>query len=294
MAPGLTVCLSFDFDAVSIWLTSFRSRSPSAISRGEYGARVGVPRILDLLARHSVAATFFVPGQTAELYPHQVGAIHAAGHELAVHGYRHERQVALGRDVEREVIRRGAEILADLVGERPTGFRSPAWELSFDSVTLLVELGFTYDSSMMADDFRPYRCRAGDCVSDDGQLVPGAETGLWELPVAWELDDFPYFFFSSYPYYDGSRSPDDVYGIWRSELDYAHRTAQGGVFTLTTHPQIIGRGPRIEMLDRFIQHATSLAGVRFGRMTDVVRELSAGVGLAAGGWEPATDERAAE
>ncbi len=274
ISPAASVCLTFDLDAVSLWLTTFRSQSPSAISRGEYGPLVGVPRILDLLAKHSVPATFFVPGSIAELYPQTVEAIVAAGHETALHGYRHERQVGLGYDAEREMITRGAAALTAITGREPLGFRSPAWELSTDSVAVLEDLGFSYDSSMMADDFKPYRCRRDDRV-EAGEWHRGRPSRLWEIPAAWELDDFPYFTWIGYPHYGGNRSPADVFEIWSGEFDFMHEEVRGGVFTLTMHPQVIGRGPRVRMLERLITHMKTRPGTRFVRVNDVVSELNA-------------------
>lgn len=278
MPARATVCLTFDFDAVALWLTTFRATSPSAISRGEFGARVGLPRVLDLLDARGVAATFFVPGATAELYPDAVRAIRAAGHEVAAHGDRHERHARLDDEAERAVIRRGAQVIEQVIGAAPLGFRSPNWELGPNSIAILEELGFRYDSSMMADDFRPYRPRAGDRISDDGQLVPGRESRLWELPVAWELDDFPYFCFHPYPYYVGTRTPDEVYQLWAGEFAFMYGSVMGGVFTLTLHPQLIGRGPRLAMLDRLVRHMQAHDGVRFGRLADVAAELDRDAG----------------
>jgi peptidoglycan/xylan/chitin deacetylase (PgdA/CDA1 family) len=270
--PAATVCLTFDLDAVSLWLTTFRSSSPSDLSRGEYGPRVGVPRILEMLAHHAVPATFFVPGMIAELYPETVRSIRDAGHEIGLHGYRHERQVGLGRDAEQLMIENGAAILTSAIGAAPAGFRSPAWELSTDSVTILEDLGFRYDSSMMADDFKPYQCRRGDRI-DAGEWHRGEPGHLWEIPVAWELDDFPYFTWIGRPHFGGNRSPAEVLEIWSGEFDYMYERVPSGVFTLTMHPQIIGRGPRVAMLERLISHMRDRPGTRFSRVVDIVTEL---------------------
>src|SRR5688500_12189798 len=136
-----TVCLSFDFDAISIWLGSYGARSPSMISRGEFGV-VGVERILRLLERRAIPATFFVPGHTAETYPETTRAIAAAGHEIGHHGYLHENPVGLDRDRERAVLLRGLEALDRVLGARPVGYRSPAWDNSPHTIELLLEHGF--------------------------------------------------------------------------------------------------------------------------------------------------------
>lgn len=267
-----TVCVSFDFDAISLWLGTFRMATPTPVSRGEYGARVGLPRVLGLLERMGVPATFFVPGHTAQTYPAEVRAIRAAGHELGAHGYLHERFPALEPEQEEQVLARSVSALVEVTGERPVGFRSPAWDFTPGTVERLLAHGFRYDSSMMADDFRPYWCRAGDRAEPDGPFAFGTDTELIELPVAWELDDFPYFHFSNYPYLNGTQSPQHVQSIWWQEFDYMHRNVPDGVFTLTLHPEIIGRGPRIEMLERLIRDMKA-AGAEFATMATVASRL---------------------
>ena len=137
-------------------------------------------------------------------------------------------------------------------------------------ITFLEEAGLLYDSSMMADDFRPYRPRKGDIVDEEG-FKPGPLAKLIEMPVAWELDDYPYFQFSTKPFNPGLRNPADVLAIWRAEFDYCQAEVADGVFTLTTHPEIIGRGPRIRMLGDLIAHMQSQSGVAFSTLADAAR-----------------------
>lgn len=267
-----SVCLTFDFDAVSLWVSTFKQTTATAVSRGEYGANVGIGRVLDLLRAKEVKATFFVPAHTAVSFPLQTRRIFEEGHEIGVHGYCHESPVGYSREAEADLLDRSIAKLRTVLGEdfTPVGYRSPAWDLSTSSVELLVERGFLYDSSMMADDFAPYRARRGDKV-DEEAFVPGEATRLIEMPVAWELDDFPYFTFISKPLFGGLRSPDDVYDCWRGEFDYCHTAKHDGLFTLTMHPEIIGRGPRIEMLARLIGYMQSQGNVSFVRLGDEAR-----------------------
>ena len=265
-----TVCLTFDLDAVALWVDTFRSKSPSAISRGEYGPDVGLPRVLDMLARQSVPATFFVPGTIARLYPQSVRLIQERGHELGSHGNTHRLLPGLEPDDERRSLEQGIERLASVSGERPVGFRAPAWELSFHTVEILADLGIRYDSSQFGTDFRPYRPRLGDRV-DDGVWTPGRPSELWEFPIAWELDDVPYFLVHP-PAFTGGTDPETVGRIWQGELDYMVANEPSGVFTLTMHPQVIGRGPRVLMLERFIDPARGL-GCDFTPLTDVLNRL---------------------
>lgn len=260
MWPGNKTCavlLTFDFDAESLWETTGNHNSPSYMSRGEYGARVGVPRILSLLERYDIRATFFIPGITAERHPAPVEAIQAGGHEIGHHGYRHESPVDLNLEEERAVLEKGFEILEKLTGQRPRGYRSPAWDLSHNSIRLFQEYSFLYDSSMMADDFQLYPLK-----------LDGQEINVVEIPVAWELDDAPHFMFNLYPYRAGMAVPDHVFDIWAAEFDGAY--AAGGVFTLTMHPQFIGRYHRLLMLERLIQYMAGQPGVWFASCSPVV------------------------
>lgn len=271
-----TVCLSFDFDAVSLWIGSFRQTSATPVSRGEYGANVGLGRVLGLLADKGVKATFFVPAHTAASYPDQTRRILAEGHEVGAHGFCHESPVGLAPEDEARLLDRSIASMQGVLGGdfRPFGYRSPAWDLSSASVEILSTRGFLYDSSMMADDFTPYRARKGDRVDED-LFAPGPVTPLIEMPVAWELDDFPYFTFTNRPLFGGMHSPDHVFSCWKAEFDYCHAHVPGGVFTLTMHPQVIGRGPRIEMLSRLIDYMQARPGVAFRTLEDEARRQHA-------------------
>lgn len=253
------IMLGFDFDAESLWVGSMGLSTPTYLSRGAYGARVGVPRILDLLDKYGLKATFFIPGDTCERHPDEVKEIHARGHEIGHHGHVHESPLKLERDEEKKVLEKGFELLDKTVGVKPSGYRSPAWDLSPNSIGLFKEFGFLYDSSMMGDDFRPYKIIEG-----------GQDTGIVELPVTWILDDAPHFLSNVFPYIVGLADPDKVYKIWATEFDGAY--AQGGAFILTCHPQIIGRYHRITMLERLIEYMLGHPDVWFTTGTELAQE----------------------
>jgi peptidoglycan/xylan/chitin deacetylase (PgdA/CDA1 family) len=267
-----TVCLSFDFDAVALWVSTFKQTTATPVSRGEFGARVGLGRVLELLAAKSVPATFFVPAHTAHSFREQTRRILDQGHEIGVHGYCHETPIGMTREQEADLLDRAIAKLRSVLGIdfTPLGYRSPAWDLSPDSIGLLEERGFLYDSSMMGNDFMPYRARRGDRVDEHG-FDPGPESKIIEMPVAWELDDFPYFAFVNRPLFPGLRPTEEVYHTWRDEFDFCHASVEDGVYTLTMHPQIIGRGPRIAMLGRLIDHMKAQDGVRFSTLADEAR-----------------------
>lgn len=256
----LDVCLSFDFDAMSLW-GAMGQTSPTPLSRGEFGARVAVPRILALLAEAGTNATFFVPGHTIDTYPELCRRILSEGHEIGHHGYFHEGPVGLAEAEERAVLQRGLEAMErQLDGYRPAGYRSPAWDLSPNTTRLLAEYGFDYDSSMMAQDFEPYWCRTGDRIPADRGFEFGPEIALAELPVSWSLDDFVDLEYVYAPplVLPAAKSPGEVEARWLAELDFAAAEVPEGVFTMTFHPQVIGRGARIRIVAGLIAHAVGL------------------------------------
>jgi len=264
--PNLTCCITFDVDGMSSWIGTGRSNNPSAISRGEFTA-VATPRVLALLAKYGIAASFCIPGHTACAYPGLVRDIRDQHHEIVHHGWVHENPAALDADGERAVLQRGFEALERAAGVRPIGYRSPAWDFSPRTIDLLIEAGFTYDSSLMGNDFAPYYARSGDRWSTDAPYQFGGVTDLVELPVTWGLDDFPAFEFSP-RFSEGYRAPSAIEEIWRGDFDYALQHSDGGIFNLTLHPEVIGRGHRITMLERLLDYMRAQLGVRFSTMGD--------------------------
>ena len=258
----LAVSLTFDFDAESAWLGAFGVDTPSALSRGAYGANEGVPRILQLLEKYDLPATFFIPGDTCDRHPDVVRSIAAAGHEIGHHGYLHEAPHLLNPDDERRMIERGLDAIQRITGTTPTGYRSPSWELSKSTLGLLVEYGFDYDASQLARD-RPY------WVEDQG-----ARTNVVEVPSAWELTDSAHFLFAYNPVYlMGMSSPSKVEEIWREDFEGAYEEGGDGCYVLTMHPQIIGRRHRMQMLERIVQHIHGYDGVWFAQMREIAKDF---------------------
>jgi len=276
--PRHLACLSFDFDAISIWIVR-GMLTPTAISRGEFGV-VAAERILDLLQRHGIAATWFVPGHTIETYPEVCARIHAQGHEIGHHGYAHEPPATLTPEQEAAVLRRGSAAIRTITGIDPRGYRSPSWDLSPSTVDLLLAHGFLYDSSMMGHDSQPYRARTGDVIVPDGPAQLGPATRLLEMPVSWSLDDYPHFeyFRGEHFVLPGLRRAGDVLENWVDDFRYMVETCDWGVLSYTFHPQVIGRGHRMLMLERLIE---SLAerGAAFARMDVAAAEFAERVPL---------------
>lgn len=252
----VAVALSFDSDHETISLRA-NETSPGKLSQGEYGARVGVPRVLDLLSRHDIPATFFVPAVCALLRPDEIKSYVDEGHEVGMHGWIHERNALLDESAERELAFRAYDTLTQVAGVAPVGIRTPSWDFSHHTLAISRDLGLTYDSSLMADD-EPY-----EIVAD------GIPTGMVEIPVEWIRDDAPYFtmdrFTSSRPY----TAPRDVLTIWRDEFDAAYRA--GGLFQLTMHPHVIGHRSRMAVLTDLVEHIRSHSDVWFATHVDIAR-----------------------
>lgn len=253
----VAVALSFDFDAETNALRDNRI-SPGIFSQGEYAARAAMVRILFLLDKYSIPATFFVPAVSALLHPEEIKAVVAKGrHEVGLHGWIHERNSLLSEKEERELMTRSYETLKKITGKAPTGIRTPSWDFSQSTLKIIKELGLLYDSSLMADD-RPYEL-----------LEEGKPTGIVELPVEWLLDDYPYFGFDRYSSVRPHISPMDVLSIWAAEFDKAYE--EGTLFVLTMHPKYIGHRSRIIMLERLIQRIIDYKNVWFATHEDVAR-----------------------
>jgi len=262
-SPRLTVALTFDHDSLSDGIR--RGDSPVKLSHAEFGHNVGVPRILELMAREKVPTSWFIPGATLELYPGDTEAILAGGHEVGCHGWFHEDYSELSAAEQRDIQARSMDAAERFTGARARGHRAPYWAFGPDTLGILEDAGFVYDSSLMADDYRPYRTRRGDRHSPTEGSSFGPESRLLEVPVYWTLDDWPLFEPGDNGR-DGMRPPSQVLEIWLAELRYAHANAPGGLLTLTMHPECIGRGHRIAMLEQFIGACRALDGVVFSRL----------------------------
>jgi peptidoglycan/xylan/chitin deacetylase (PgdA/CDA1 family) len=244
----VAVALSFDSDHETIALRA-GDTNPGRLSQGEYGSRVGAPRILELLERHRAPASFFVPAVSALLHPQEVKSYAAAGHEVALHGWIHEWNTELPVDVERDLLQRSVEVLERLSGRRPVGLRTPSWDFSEDTLALIGDLGLAYDSSLMADD-EPYEI-----------LAAGDPTGIVEIPVEWIRDDAPYLTMDRRSAVRPWPAPRDLLQPWVDEFEAAYAT--GGLFQLTLHPHVIGHRSRIVVLEELLEHIESRPAVWF-------------------------------
>jgi peptidoglycan-N-acetylglucosamine deacetylase len=272
------VCLSFDFDGPSLWIQR-RQTTPTPISRGEFGA-VAVPRILQLLARRALTATFFVPGHTIETYPEVCRSIADAGHELALHGYAHELNALLARDEEEQILLRSMKLIEDLTGAPPKGYRAPSGDVTDQTLELLLAHGLLYDSSLMGHDYQPYRVRLGNSFPGDQPAQWGTPTALVELPWSWTLDDYVYLEFVTFRrmLMPGLRSPVEMFENFAGDVEWMVREVTAGVLTTVFHPQVIGRGHRLLALEAWLDRIIAL-GVSFNRMDEVAEAVAAGAAL---------------
>jgi peptidoglycan/xylan/chitin deacetylase (PgdA/CDA1 family) len=255
---------TFDVDAESAVLSAVPGSEARAgiMSHQSYGPLVGVPRILGILERHGVTATFFVPGFTADRYPRVIRDIVEAGHEVAHHGYLHEPLEGVAAESEAGYLDRGVEALERVAGVRPVGYRAPMWEPTWNTARLLAERGFLYDSSFMDADV-PYELAVTG--------VPGVAS-IVEIPIQWALDDWEQYCFL--PGISGEgliESPTKAEGMWTLELDELRHV--GGCFVLTNHPFLTGRPSRAAVLDRVISRAQEHGDVWVASMGEIAQHV---------------------
>ena len=267
------VCLSFDFDAISGFIAR-GARTPTPISRGEFGVRVGAPRLLALMKKFRIKSSWFVPGHTIETFPDAVKAVARAGHEIGHHGWKHVSPSAYTREEEEVELMRGNNAIERICGQYARGYRSPSWDLSPHSVELFLEHGFTYDSSMMGDDYTPYYARQGDVIELERPAQPGRATPLVEMPISWSTDDAPHFEYmrTGNAIRPGLMNAGRVLENWVNDFLYMRKALKWGALTFTCHPFISGRGHRIMMLEALIRRLKD-EGAVFQRMDETVEEF---------------------
>jgi peptidoglycan/xylan/chitin deacetylase (PgdA/CDA1 family) len=250
------VALSFDSDHETLELR-FGGKSFGKLSQGQFGGRVGSPRILRVLEHHGIPATFFMPAVSAMINPDEPKAVVSAGHELGIHSWIHEFNSTLPYQAERDLAFRARDVLARLSGVEPVGMRTASWDFSPSTLNIIREMGLLYDSSLMADT-EPYEL-----------LEDGEPTGVIEVPPEWIRDDAIYFNMDRMSGLRPYTPPEAVFDIFRRELEMAH--GEGGLFVLTMHPHVIGQRSRIWILEEVIRLAKSLGNVWFATHADVAR-----------------------
>ncbi len=242
--PGgarVAVLLSFDVDNETIPLR-FGEPTVGTLASAQYGARRGLGRLVRLLDAQRIPASFFIPSVSLALTPGMADTIARSGrHEFAVHGWIHELNATLPDSAERALLKKAVAELTELTGVKPTGYRAPSWNFSPNTLSILRDMGFRYESSLMADD-NPYEL-----------LQRGQPTGIVELPVEWILDDAPLFD----PRGNTYMNPRDVARVWIDEFDKAYE--ERGMFLLTMHPHVSGHRSRIVALELLLAHIRTKA-----------------------------------
>ena len=260
----MAVMLTFDMDGETLW-TSRNSTSwdsPAVLAHGAYGPREGAPRILDLLDKHGIKSTFFIPGWIIEKYEPICREIHARGHEIAYHGYLHEFSPNSTYAEEAELMEKCEKIIANITGKKPVGQRTPNGVVLPHTPQLLLDRGYKYASSLCPQD-SPYFYQI------DGKDIP-----LIQLPTETCYDDSSYYFFTlQEPVRRGIATGSQVYEIWSEEFDGLYE--EGKMMNIIMHPQITGRVSRVKTLERLINHMKEKEGVWFARCDEVAEYVHA-------------------
>jgi peptidoglycan/xylan/chitin deacetylase (PgdA/CDA1 family) len=272
----VVLCFHVDAESLLISVDPENANRPITQSQGTYGPRLGVPRILKLLRKYDLKASFYIPGITAERHPYAVDAIVADGHEIGVHGYTHDRPDSFDIEREESELTQAREVLERLSGQVPRGYISPAWEYSTNTVSLLRKHGFDFACDAMDEDVPYY-------LGDDGKFL--------ELPINWTLDDAPLYWFSLLPplsYGAPYAEPSRVLELWTSEFEALYD--DGAYFHLTMHPFLTGRGARMKTLELLIQFIMQRRGIRFcttAEVADLYRSVVTPEQGRPGAWFPA-------
>ncbi|WP_436697903.1 polysaccharide deacetylase family protein [Nocardioides sp. BYT-33-1] len=263
----IAVNIGADFDAHAVWMGTFGKTSPSYLSRGEYCATVGVPRLLDLFDRYGIQGTWCTPVHTMETFPEAFAKIVEAGQEIAAHGCYHESVPSLDQDTEIRLMEQTIEGHLKHVGKRPRGYRSPAWDFTEHTLDLLEKTGFEWDSSLMGHDFQPYHPRPVDVRWEEGSVF-GPPSPLLEFPVSWYLDDFPVgeYIPGVNP---GLGSSEVMFRRFQDHFDFAYERETNPVLAITLHPQTAARAHHLLGLERLLDHMASHEGVWFASLSDI-------------------------
>lgn len=248
------VALSFDSDHETNELRE-GGKSYGRLQWGQYGNRVGVPKVLQFLEKEAIPATFYVPAVAALIHPDEQRRVIKEGHEIGIHGWIHEVNSTLPYEHERDLMMRAADTLEKITGVRPVGLRTPSWDFSYDTLRIEQEMGVLYDSSLMGD---------VDCYD---LLLDGKSTGIVELPVEWIRDDAAYLLMQRFGSLRPYTPPSDIFDIFKREFDGAY--AEGGLFQLTMHPHVIGYRSRFWILEELVKHIKSHKDIWFATHADV-------------------------
>jgi peptidoglycan/xylan/chitin deacetylase (PgdA/CDA1 family) len=263
---------NLDIDGPSLWLGGgYASGAPyfgTTVSKGEFGPREGLPRLLDILDRLDLKVSFGIPGHTALSYPEICKRVVAEGHEVCYHGFIHEATYKLTREQEEAVMIKGLATLKDVLGVTPKGYINTSFEISPNTNELIEKYGFLHCLTQSASEFFPYRLRVGDVVTLDGPIIRGRETKVLEIPFNYYMDDFPHFDFI-YGTQTGLQDPEKVFGIFRSFFNYMYEKVPGGVMRMMAHPQVSGHAHIVSHVESMLKYVQSHRDVWMARAIDI-------------------------
>ncbi len=255
------VMVTFDFDAETMWFSDDPTTlsKPSILSQGGYGPRRGLGKALEVLQDFEVPASFYVPGWTVENHLSAVESILKAGHEIGHHGHLHKYIDPNNPAGEIEEMDRGLAALKSHLGVVPKGYRAPAATSSPQTLQLVQDRGFLYNSGFL-DDVFPYR-----------HILADGSKGPIELPFHWNLDDSAITFFS-FDLYPAILPNQTILDVWKAEFDAL--LDWGGLVNITLHPQLIGRPSRITLMRQFLDYMRGFDNVWFATGTEVAEAFA--------------------
>jgi peptidoglycan/xylan/chitin deacetylase (PgdA/CDA1 family) len=263
----LAVNIGVDFDAQCAFSGHLAHLSPSILSRGDFDVEVGAPRLLALFRKYDIPTTWCTPGHTLITYPDSIKAVIDNGNEIAAHGAYHESVPSLEEPEERRLMELQLQQHEKIVGKRPRGYRSPAWDFSDATLGILEEYGFDWDSSLMGHDFSPYHPRNVTVHREQANDF-GPRSAILELPVSWFMDDFPAL--DHVPgVLSGLMPTESVLNTWQTTFDYAYENSPGGILVHTVHGLVSGRAHVNAILERFIQHMKQHDDVWFCTLSEM-------------------------
>lgn len=285
MTKKIIASFGVDVDAVAGWLGSYGGAdSPSDIQRGVFAGQVGTPRLLKLFDRYNIKTSWFIPGHSIETFPDECKMVVDGGHEIGAHGYSHENPVAMTAAQEEAVLVKSIELIEKISGKAPRGYVAPWWEMSENTIDLLLKHDFKYDHSQGYKDFVPMYARSGDSWTKIDYskrpeewmkpLVHGSEVDLVEIGANWYVDDLPpMMFIKGAPNSHGFVNPRDIEQLWRDQFDWVYREFDYGVFPVTIHPDVSGRPQVLLMLERLIEYINSHEGVQWATMEEIAEDF---------------------
>lgn len=221
----------------------------------QYGARRGMWNILELLEKYNIKATFFVCGTTAEKYPEAVRAAHKAGHEIAGMSYSFERVRTSSTEREQSLVRRSVKILEDIAGVKVKGWRCPDYRISPQTLDILAEEGFAWDSSLLNDDL-PYLFDCGG-------------RKLVEIPFTTSTADKT---FIGYPYPQRG-GPDGLANVWNNEFEvlYEESRRASRFLILSMQTWAVGRPAPLRILKQFVERLAGHEEFWLARCSDIAK-----------------------